>query len=89
MKIGPDGKIAGTRSGIRAIQAGAPAEPVVVLDHTIERLRDIIIVRLRARKPPLPYRKIGGILGMSHVAVMKRFIDMPPQVKEHYAELSL
>lgn len=70
--------------------SGAAVEAVNPLDdsiRTLERLRDLIMVRLHERR--LPQKAIAHVLGMSQQNVSRRLREIPPHVRKAIARQSL
>lgn len=65
-------------SGIRI----EPIRPIDKSPELAERFRDILAVKLHAKKMPL--RWIGRVLGISATEVRNRMGEMPDEAREYY-----
>ncbi len=71
-------------------ETGERDNPVGTLDikeENIERLRDLIIVKLKAMR--IPERTIGKILRRTQPWVNKRYREMHPGAREYYGRKTL
>jgi hypothetical protein len=64
-----------------------PIRPLAWDRQTINRLRDITIIKMRSRNVPL--RAIGAFLGVDKKTIQNRLSNIPVHVYEHYRKSSL
>lgn len=69
---------------------GAPVIPVGALSgslETLQRLRDLIMVRFAAKG--MTHREIAVVMNVDHSTVTRRLKGIPPHVREKYEKQSL
>ncbi len=67
-------------------QEGPPGA-LEIRDETVQKVRDMIIVRLKAKR--IPERVIAKILGIRQPTVHSRYKRIPENIREHYARTTL
>lgn len=53
----------------------------------VELAKDVAVIGYRAQG--ISFRQIGKIMGVSHVAVLKRWHNIKPEARSYYAKLAV
>lgn len=64
-----------------------PSQPLDDNPRTIERARDVTILKMRSKR--MTYRAIGRYLGLNPGSVWRRLKAMTPEAREHYERAAL